>query len=268
MVNLVYDVIEFYITLKKEINMSNSNNISYSKPSFLVILLFTFLGAFIMALGLSAIYDVVNVYSLEQDGFKISENFLDIGTMGGNIFGVVLIFALSMFFLLAVGIEIYKEFNLYFKTYLIVVSLIVALFSIFVVNFTPKDQLLVKSAQRVYDKIAATYEDPTVFTNSTPAKEYKLALDTKNFETLKVFVNNPKKIKGLDESDMFNKLLTVQNISNKSVREDFNKIYSDRYITQEEYESFKKNAMENIMNTMTADVQVNPSNDKLLLGNL
>lgn len=67
---------------------------------------------------------------------------------------------------------------------------------------------------------------------------------------------------------MFNKLLTVQNISNKSVRDDFNKIYSDRYITQEEYKSFKANAMNSIMQTLSTDVPVNSGNDNMLITNL
>lgn len=120
----------------------------------------------------------------------------------------------------------------------------------------------------LYKDLAKKYEDPNVFTNSTPAQEFKLAIETKNIENLKSFINNPERLKGLTEADMFNKLLTVQNISNKSVRDDFNRIYSDRYITEEDYKSFKKNAMNSIMSSLTADVQVNESNDNMLITNL
>lgn len=124
------------------------------------------------------------------------------------------------------------------------------------------------ASQRFYSKISEKYEDKSVFTNSTPAKDFQLAMETKNNEVLKDYINNPNKIKGLDEADMFNKLLTVQNISNKSVRDEFTAIYADRYITQDEYTTFKKNAMNSIMNNLTTDVIVDSTHDKNLITNL
>lgn len=258
----------FFILLKEN-NMNQSTDVSETTyADFFAIFCFSCLGAFIIAFSFTCIYDVVNLYSLKQDGFNLSSNFPNIGSIDGNIFGAALSFVVGSFLIGAIIFGVYSSMRKYLKQYLSIVFTFIALFSIFVVNFTSKEDLLASSSQEIYNRTVSKYENKDVFLNSTPAKEYKLALDTKNFEALKVFINNPKKLQGLDETEMFNKLLTVQNISNKSVREDFNNIYNDRYITQEEYESFKKNAMESIMQTMTADVLVNPSNDKMLLGNL
>jgi len=229
---------------------------------------FSCLGAFIMAFAFTCAYDVFNIYHLKQEGFNLSSNFKDIANIDGSIFVTILTSCTAFYIIGSLIFGMRSNMKGHLKKYLMIVFALIAFFSVFVVNFTPKEQLLVNASQNIYNKTASQYENKDVFLNSIPAKEYKLALDTKNFEALKIFINNPKKLQGLDETDMFNKLLTVQNISNQSVREDFNKIYSDRYITQEEYELFKKNAMENIMQTMTADVTGNPTNDKILLGNL
>lgn len=226
------------------------------------------LGAIILAYSLSMNYDTFNFYNIRQDGFNFSAHsnvvadpyFL--GMLG--LFSLVI----GIFLCTFMGFVYYHDFKKHFNKFIVSIPLAVAVFAGFLVDFDTKETSLVKASNEIYNQIANRYEDKTVFTNSNPAKDFKLALETKNFEALKVFINNPNKIKGLDETDMFNKLLTVQNISNKSVRDDFNQIYSDRFITREEYKSFKDNAMNSIMQNLAADVSVNSGNDKMLITNL
>jgi len=226
------------------------------------------LGAVILAYAFSISYDAFNSYNLKQDGFNFnahSNTVADPFFIG--FFGLATLL-IGIFLCFMSGFICYDDFKKHFNKLVVSISFVFLVFTVFVVNFNTKETALVKASNEIYNQIANRYEDKTVFTNSIPAKEFQLALETKNFEALKVFINNPNKIKGLDEADMFNKLLTVQNISNKSVRDDFNQIYSDRFITREEYKSFKDNAMNSIMQTLAADVPVNSGNDKMLITNL
>jgi hypothetical protein len=248
--------------------MEKSSNKSSDLIPMIIASCLGILGAVILAYSLSINYDVFNLYNIQQDGFNFSAHSRTVADpFFVGMFGLFSL-VIGIFICSFMGFIYYDDFKKHFNKFVVSIPLVFAVFAVFVVNFDTKETTLVRASNEIYNQIANRYEDKTVFTNSIPAKEFQLALETKNFEALKVFINNPNKIKGLDESDMFNKLLTVQNISNKSVRDDFNQIYSDRFITREEYKSFKDNAMNSILQTLAADVPTNVGNDKLLITNL
>ena len=226
-------------------------------------------GAIIITYAISLTYDTFNLYLIKQEGF----NFASYGRGTGDslLLGTfsLLIYCIGGSFLFATFLAYKYDFGLnHFKKFIIAIPVVIALSATFIVKFESKESLLVSESLKLYNEIAARYEDKPIFTESTPAQAFKLAIDTRDIDALKVFIKNQKKIKGLGEADMFNKLLTVQNISNKTIRDDFTKIYSDRYITQEEYDSFKNNAMNSIMQTLTTDVPASSVNDKMLIGTL
>lgn len=249
------------------------SNISINKiiedyVALLVISCVALIGALITTYGVSFSFKTINMILLETQGFNFmgsSVRIIDSLFMG---FISVVAILIGAFFMFGMGKFIEGLCKQHLKKYIKAMPVAMALFALFVVDFSSKEDTLIESSQRFYSKISEKYEDKSVFTNSTPAKDFQLAMDTKNNEVLKDYINNPNKIQGLDESDMFNKLLTVQNISNKSVRDEFTAIYADRYITQDEYKNFKKNAMNSIMNNLTADVPADSTSDKLLITNL
>jgi len=217
--------------------------------------------------ALSMFLDGINTYRLKSEGFDLTISLIKADPMyffslGFLVLALVITF---IFFALAIFKENIKSYS---NKFLISISIVMAIFAVFVVKFETKNELLVNFSEEVYNNIAKQYEDPAIFTNSTPAKEFKLALDNNNFEALKPYINNPKNIRGLSEADMFNKLLTVQNISNQSVRNEFDSIYADRYITIEEYNKFKNNATNSILHSLTAEIKSNTDNDKILAANL
>jgi hypothetical protein len=236
--------------------------------ALLSIIVMGVVSAFILAYGLSISYDTFNLYKLNFEGFEFYKYSRGIGNP--YLFSVVSIGMLAIGILIAFGslASIRENFLNLWNKFAIAIPVMVAVFAVTTFDFNSQEKTLIIASNMLYKDLGEKYEDPNVFTNSTPAQEFKLAIDTKNIENLKSFINNPERLKGLTESDMFNKLLTVQNISNKSVRDNFNRIYSDRYITEEEYKSFKKNAMNSIMSSLTADVQVNNDNDEILFSAL
>lgn len=248
--------------------MEKSSNKSSNLLPMIITVFLGLLGAVILAYALSISYESFNIYNLKQDGFNFNAHSRTIADPFFIGFFALATLLIGLFICFMSVFSFYDDFKKHFNKFIVSISFVFLVFTVFVVNFNTKETTFVKASNEIYNQIANRYEDKTVFTNSDPAKDFKLALETKNFEALKVFINNPNKIKGLDEADMFNKLLTVQNISNKSVRDDFNKIYSDRYITQEEYKSFKANAMNSIMQTLSTDVPVNSGNDNMLITNL
>lgn len=229
---------------------------------------FALVGALMTVYGVSFLSKTTNMLLLENQGFNFIGNSVRI--IDPLFLGFMSVFSILIgcFFMFCMGKFIEESWKQHLKKYIKAMPVAMALFALFVVDFSSKEDTLIEASQRFYSKISEKYEDKSVFTNSTPAKEFQLAMDTKNNEVLKDYINNPNTIQGLDEADMFNKLLTVQNISNKSVRKEFNDIYADRYITQDEYKNFKKNAMNSIMNNLTADVQNDSTSDKLLITNL
>lgn len=236
--------------------------------AFLSISFMGIVSALILAYGMSISYDTFNLYMLSFDGFDFSKYTNNIGSAYFFSFASIAVLCIGIVFACGSLAFIREKFSTLLNKSTIAIPVAVAFFAITVVSFNSQEKTLLAASNQLYDHLAQQYEDTAVFTNSIPAQEFKLAIDTKNTENLKSFINNPQKLKGLTESDMFNKLLTVQNISNKSVRDDFNRIYSDRYITQEEYKSFKDNAMNSIMKSLSADVQVNTDNDKILFSAL
>lgn len=267
---LYYHIKDFYIfSKKKENNMEKSfHQKMFRSIALLSIIVMGIASAFTLAYAFSISYDTFNLYKLDFEGFEFYKYSRSIG--GSYFFSVVSIGVLAFGIVLAVGslAFIRENFLNLWNKFAVAIPFMVAVFSVTTFDFNSQEKTLIIASNMLYKDLAKKYEDPNVFTNSTPAQEFKLAIETKNIENLKSFINNPERLKGLTEADMFNKLLTVQNISNKSVRDDFNRIYSDRYITEEEYKSFKKNAMNSIMSSLTADVQVNESNDNMLITNL
>lgn len=241
-------------------------NIINLKAFFFASLLFL-IGSLAFAYGLSFSVDTFNLYSLSSDGFDFAASLHYGDTIKSTMMSSIIVFMGVMFFVFSYALfdEAVKKYT---SKFLIAVPLAITVFAVFVVKFETKNELFVNMSQDIYNSTAERYEDQSIFKNSIPAKEFKLALDNKNFEALKPYINDPKKIKGLNESEIFDKLLTVQNISNQSVREEFNAIYADGYITLEEYKTFKKNSMINIMNSLTAEIKTNISNDKVLATNL
>lgn len=248
------------------------SNISVKKTMNYMGLLFIFclglVGALLTVYGISFLSKTTNMFLLEYQGFNFIGNSVRI--IDPSFMGFISVFSILIgcFFMFCMGKFIDEAWKQHLKKYIKAMPIAMALFAIFVVDFSNKEETLMDASQRFYSKISEKYEDKSVFTNSTPAKDFQLAMETKNNEVLKDYINNPNKIKGLDEADMFNKLLTVQNISNKSVRDEFTVIYADRYITQDEYTTFKKNAMNSIMNNLTTDVIVDSTHDKNLITNL
>lgn len=217
--------------------------------------------------ALSMFLDGINTYKLKSEGFDFTTILVKADPMYFFSLGFIVL-ALGITFIL-LAIAVFKEnIKSYFNKFLVSIPILMAVFAVFVVKFETKNELFVNFSEEIYNNISQRYEDPTTFTNSIPAKNFKLALDNKNFEELKPYINNPKNIKGLSEADMFNKLLTVQGISNQSVRNEFDSIYADRYITIEEYNKFKNNATNSILHSLTAEIKANADNDKILAANL
>ena len=230
-------------------------------------LLLSLSGALVIIYALSMFLDGINTYRLKSEGFNFTTILVKADPMYFFSLGfLVLAFGITF---IVFAFAVFKEnIKSGFNKFLITIPIAMAIFAVFVVKFENKNELLVNFSEEIYNNIAKQYEDRAIFTNSTPAKEFKLALYNNNFEALKTYINNPKNIRGLSEADMFNKLLTVQGISNQSVRNEFDSIYADRYITIEEYDKFKNNATNSILHSLTAEIKSNTDNDKILAANL
>jgi hypothetical protein len=114
------------------------------------------------------------------------------------------------------------------------------------VPFETKSDLIHQLAVFSYEQQRIGTLESGAFENSTPGKAFKIAIDDNDYETIKKFINNPKSYQGLNDNLMFEKLMIVQGISNQMVRDNFNQIYSDKYITDSEYSEFKLNSMKSL----------------------
>lgn len=139
------------------------------------------------------------------------------------------------------------------------------------VPFENKSDLIHQLAVFNYEQQRTGTLESGAFENSTPGKAFKTAIDTNDYVTIKKFINNPKSYQGLNDNLMFEKLMIVQGISNQMVRDNFNQIYSDKYITDSEYSEFKLNSMKSLSASLQKhvdNVATTANQDSVLISKL
>lgn len=181
-----------------------------------------------------------NMTSITSEGYHFAYFPANLNSFVNIVYGTVAS-AVSIFllFLLFVTLSDFKPSIL-----LQGITGILILGSIYAfVPFETKTDLIHQLAVFNYEQQRIGTLESGAFENSIPGKAFKIAIDDNDYVTIKKFINNPKSYQGLNDNLMFEKLMIVQGISNQMVRDNFNQIYSDKYITDSEYSEFKLNSM-------------------------
>lgn len=203
-------------------------------------------------------------YQIESEGFNFQYGYSSFSYGLRLMFGVTaLLVSLSFFWAAFVNLQNNRSMK--------IIAGIVSILSIcFMTPFESKNSQIDYFAHNTYYQLDRSTSVIKSYANSVPGKALKAAIDTKNYESIKQLVKDPYDYIGLADEVVFEKLIIVQSINNQAIRDKFNEIYSDKYITKNEYNDFKEKAM----NTLTAEIQkpidnhIAINNDNVLIGKL
>lgn len=109
------------------------------------------------------------------------------------------------------------------------------------------------------------------FKDSDIGIAYKNKMDAKDYMGLANLFKDDKDLLGLSDNDVFDKMLIVQSITSPQIKNEFNNIYKDHYITFSEYEKFKETSMAVMAGAISSNSQstfTDDSNDSRLLSKL
>lgn len=104
-----------------------------------------------------------------------------------------------------------------------------------------KETVLLRKTKAVYEEAVDNNEK---FRSSENGRRLTKAIHEKNFEDIKILTNDLDNLKGLKEEEALERYTQTKKINNPIINDYFNYIYSDGYITINEYNDFKKKLIE------------------------
>lgn len=203
--------------------------------------IFFIICSFVMSFGVYLLITSNVNFIIQAAGFNYYSNH-EINNYGSySTIGMFLIL-MSFTFMTVSYIKMYDEiYNLSYIALVLGISIVISVGVYSVYHLEDNKEIIIEQLQKYNDKLIKKNEN---FLNSDVGKQFNNALNTKNYEQLKLLVSDTNNLVGLTDDQVFEKLMIVENSSNKEIKEAFNKIYNDKYITINEYNKFKQESID------------------------
>lgn len=246
-----------------------TNKLSFSDISAIIFICFVVL-SLSFALSFFAV-NVYNVFQLDTSIFKGFEQDILKEKSSISVFCIGLVIALSAILLVTFkpsseGHIVELVFRKVFK-YLLS-GVVVVMGSSFVYFSSTYNQYTILDSI-AHDKYDYALEHNVKFKDSDIGIAYKNKMDAKDYIGLANLFKDDKDLLGLSDNDVFDKMLIVQSITSPQIKNEFNNIYKDHYITFSEYEKFKETSMAVMAGAISSQsTSTDDSNDSRLLSKL
>lgn len=248
-----------------------TNKLSFSDVSSIIFICFV-----VLSLSFALSFFSVNAYNtfqLDTSIFKGFEQDIFKEKSASSVFCIGLAIALSAILLITFkpssdGHTVELVFRKVFKYLLVGVAVIMG--SSFIYFSSNYNQYTILDSI-AHDKYNYALEHNVKFKDSDIGIAYKNKMDAKDYIGLANLFKDDKDLLGLSDNDVFDKMLIVQSITSPQIKNEFNNIYKDHYITFSEYEKFKETAIAVMAGAISSNSQstfTDDSNDSRLLSKL
>lgn len=248
-----------------------TNKLSFSDISAIVFICFVIL-SFSFALSFFAV-NVYNTFQLDTSIFKGFEQDIYKEKSAASVFSMGLTIGLTAILLITFkpsseGHIVELVFRKVFKYLLVGIAVIMGSSFIYFSSTYNQYTVLDSIAHKKYDY---AMEHNVKFKDSDIGIAYKNKMDAKDYIGLANLFKDDKDLLGLSDNDVFDKMLIVQSITSPQIKNEFNNIYKDQYITFSEYDKFKETAiavMAGAISSASQSTSTDNLNDSRLLSKL
>lgn len=210
------------------------------KSDFVVFILFVLSILFVTVLTTH----YISIFKWADEGYYLETNLYLIGLMMFFIFAFI--FAALMAFVFYESVikkrdDSKSTIRLKISSVLFVMSTII--FTYLISPTIQNNGLFLYLSSNSYDYLNMMTKNS--FGRSDLGKSMNTFIVNNDIESLKILLKNKYKndFMGLTDDAAFTKLMIVNSLSDQSIKDEFKKIYADRYITLNEYNEFKSKSI-------------------------